>query len=47
MPRNLTLTVEQADDIMMREAAKVANPDEFYISIILLHGLKDTFLCQP
>jgi hypothetical protein len=46
MPRNLALTVEQADDIMMREAAKMTNPDEFYISLILLHGLKDTFPCD-
>jgi hypothetical protein len=31
MPRNLARTVEQADDIMMREAAKMNDPDRLPI----------------
>jgi hypothetical protein len=46
MPEKLALTVEQAEDIMMREAQKRTDPDDFPISLLLINGLKDTFPCQ-
>ena len=48
LPGKLALTVEQAEDIMMRDAdiaRKVTDPGRFLISTILLYGLKDTFPC--
>jgi hypothetical protein len=38
-PQKLALTVEQAEEIMMRKAKKMANPDGVPISLILIHGL--------
>ena len=46
MPNNLALTVEQAEDIMMREAEKNTDPDNVPVSLLLVEGLKDTFPCQ-
>jgi hypothetical protein len=46
MPQNLALTVEQAEDIMMRQAQKMTHPDDVPISLLLLKGLEDTFPCQ-
>jgi hypothetical protein len=46
LPGKLALTIEQAEEIMLRDAKKVPNPDQYPISIILLHGLKDTFPCD-
>ena len=45
-PEKLALTVEQAEKIMMREAKKMADPDRVPVSIILIHGLQDTFPCD-
>ena len=45
-PEKLALTVEQAEEIMMRKAKKMANPDGVPISLILIHGLQDTFPCD-
>jgi len=45
-PQKLVLTVEQAEEIMMRRATKMADPDGVPISIILIHGLQDTFPCD-
>jgi hypothetical protein len=48
VPQKLALTVDQADDILMREAmrAKTAvSLDDIPISIILLAGLRNTFPC--
>jgi hypothetical protein len=45
-PQNLALTVERAEEIMMRKAKKMADPDRVPISIILIHGLQDTFPCD-
>jgi hypothetical protein len=42
----LALTVEQAEEIMMRKAKKMADPDGVPISIILIDGLQDTFPCD-
>ena len=46
LPRNLALTVEQADGIIMHEATKMNDPDRLPISVILINGLKDTFPCD-
>jgi hypothetical protein len=45
-PQKLALTVEQAEEIMMRKARKMADPDRVPVSIILIHGLQDTFPCD-
>src|SRR6516165_10789564 len=36
MPNNLALTVEQAEDIMMREAEKNTDPDNVPVSLLLV-----------
>ena len=46
LPQNLALTVEQAEDIMLREANKTTDPDKFPISVLLINGLKETFPCD-
>ena len=46
LPEKLTLTVGQAEDIMMRQAQKVADPDQLPIGRLLVEGLKDTFPCD-
>jgi hypothetical protein len=46
MPEKLALTVEQAEDIMMREAKKSTDPGDVPISLLLMKGLEDTFPCQ-
>jgi hypothetical protein len=43
LPEKLALTVGQAEDIMMRHAEKVADPDQLPIGLLLAEGLKDTF----
>jgi hypothetical protein len=45
-PQNLALTVERAEEIMLRKAKKMADPDGVPVSIILIHGLQDTFPCD-
>jgi hypothetical protein len=45
IPQNMTLTVEQAEDIMMRRATP-GGPDDIPIATYLVAGLKDTFPCQ-
>jgi hypothetical protein len=46
MPPKLALTIEQAEDIMMRAAKTVAEPDCFPIAVLLIEGLKETFPCD-
>jgi Rap1a immunity proteins len=46
IPEKMALTDEQAENIMMREAQKMADPDRFPISIILIDGLEETFPCD-
>jgi hypothetical protein len=46
MPDNLSVTFDQAENIMMREAQKRTDPDNVPISLLLINGLKDTFPCQ-
>jgi len=45
LPEKLQLTVGQAEDIMMRQAEKVADPDQLPVGLLLAEGLKDTFPC--
>jgi len=46
MPDNLALTVEQAEDIMLRRADKSSARGDMLVSILLLSGLRDTFPCE-
>jgi hypothetical protein len=46
LPEKLELTVGQAEDIMMRQADKVTDPDQLPIGLLLAEGLKDTFPCD-
>src|SRR5215510_56280 len=43
LPEKLALTVEQAEDIMMRQAEKITDPDHLPIGLILAQGLQNTF----
>src|SRR5215469_13927220 len=45
LPEKLELTVGQAEDIMMRQAEKVADPDQLPIGLLLAQGLQNTFPC--
>jgi hypothetical protein len=45
--RGLQMTVDQAEDVMMREAKTLGNgADNFPITMILLKGLRETFPCE-
>jgi hypothetical protein len=46
LPKKLELTVEQAEDIMMRQAQKMTDPDQLPIGLLLVQGLQNTFPCQ-
>jgi hypothetical protein len=46
LPEKLALTVGQAEEIMMRQAEKVTDPDQLPIALLLGEGLKDTFPCD-
>jgi len=46
LPEKLALTVGRAEDIMMRQAEKVTDPDQLPVGLLLAEGLKDTFPCQ-
>jgi len=46
LPSKLAQTVEQAEDIMVRKAKTLADPDTIPIALILLEGLKETFPCD-
>jgi hypothetical protein len=46
LPEKLELTVEQAEDIMMRQAQKMTDPDQLPIGLLLSQGLQNTFPCQ-
>ena len=46
MPGKLALNVEQAEDIMMREAQMLGDVGRIYVSAILVKGLQDTFPCN-
>ena len=46
LPEKLALTVGQAEDIIMRQAEKVVDPDQLPIGLLLAEGLKDMFPCD-
>jgi hypothetical protein len=46
LPKDLALTAEQAEDIMMREAQKMTDPDDLPVALVLIDGLKETFPCD-
>jgi hypothetical protein len=46
LPTNLALTVEQAEDIMFRQAAKMSDPDDKPIEVILLFALEEVYSCN-
>jgi hypothetical protein len=46
MPPKMSLTAEQADDILRREAKRVPPSDDMPIGIVLLAGLRETFPCE-
>jgi hypothetical protein len=46
LPEKLELTVEQAEDIMMRQAQKMTDPDQLPIGLLLAQGLQNTFPCD-
>jgi len=46
LPANLALTVEQAEDIMLRRADKAAAKGDMLVSILLLAGLRETYPCD-
>ena len=46
LPEKLELTIEQVEDIMMRQAEKITDPDQLPIGLILAQGLQNTFPCD-
>ena len=46
LPEKLELTIEQAEDIMMRQAEKITDPDQLPIGLLLAQGLQNTFPCD-
>src|SRR5215471_10178224 len=46
LPEKLVLTVGQVEDIMMRQAEKITDPDQLPIGLLLAQGLQDTFPCN-
>jgi hypothetical protein len=42
----LELTIAQVEDIMVRQAEKITDPDRLPIGLLLAEGLKDTFPCD-
>jgi hypothetical protein len=46
LPDNTILTVERAEDIMLRRADKTSAKGDMLVSILLLNGLRDTFPCE-
>ena len=46
LPKNLALTVGQAEDIMMRQAEKITDPDQLPIGLLLAQGLQNRFPCD-
>jgi Rap1a immunity proteins len=46
LPEKLALTVGQAEDIMMRQAEKITDPEQLPIGLLLAQGLQNTFPCD-
>jgi hypothetical protein len=46
LPEKLALTVRQLEDIMVRQAEKMTNPDQLPVGLLLAQGLRNTFPCD-
>jgi hypothetical protein len=46
LPEKLVLTIEQAEDIVMRQAEKITDPEQLPIGLLLAQGLQNTFRCD-
>jgi len=46
LPDKLALTVGQAEDIVMRQAEKITDPDQLPIGLLLAQGLQNKFPCD-
>jgi hypothetical protein len=46
LPPKLAVTLEQAENILIRAAKRIPDPGSMPISILLLAGFKDTFPCD-
>jgi hypothetical protein len=46
MPDNLAMTIEQAEEIMLKRADKTSAKGDMLVSILLLYGLRDTYPCE-
>jgi hypothetical protein len=46
MPHDLVLTIEQAEEIMLKAADKRAAKGDWLVASLLLWGLQDTFPCE-
>jgi hypothetical protein len=46
LPEKSALTVGQAEDIMMRQAEKITDPDQLPIGLLLAQGLQNTYPCD-
>ena len=46
LPEKLVLTIEQAEDIVMRQAEKITDPEQLPIGLLLAQGLQNTFPCD-
>ena len=46
LPEKSALTVGQAEDIMMRQAEKMTDPDQLPIGLLLAQGLQNKFPCD-
>jgi hypothetical protein len=46
LPTNLALTLEQAENIMFKQAVKMSDPDDTPIEVILLFALEEIYPCN-
>jgi hypothetical protein len=46
LPEKLVLTIEQAEDIVMRQAEKITDPEQLPIGLPLAQGLQNSFPCD-
>ena len=46
LPEKLELTVGQTEDIVMRQAEKITDPDQLPVGLLLARGLQNTFPCD-
>ena len=46
LPADSVITVQQAEEIIVRVSQRLAKPDDVPISVLLIFGLKDAFPCS-